>query len=63
MQKVRLLAVAATVGMLSAIAGPAMPAHACEEPGATCVKEREICRDEVPKAVRVWAGCFDGTQN
>ena len=54
-----LLASAVTVG--AAVTGPVAPAQAasCEDGGAGCaIWQSPICKEQVPKAVRVAAGCF-----
>ena len=51
----------ASVLAAAALVGPAAPGHAagCEDGGAGCtVWQSPICKEQVPKAVRVAAGCF-----
>ena len=61
MKKLRMLLVASVLTAAAAIAGPAVPAQAasCEDGGAGCtIWQSPICKEQLPKAVRVAAGCF-----
>lgn len=62
MEKVRMLVAASALAATSMLVAPAAPAGAgsCFEGGPRCtVWQSPICREEVPKAIRVAAGCFD----
>ena len=61
MNKVRMLVAASVVAATSMLVGPVAPAQAagCEDGGAGCtIWQSPICREQVPKAIRVAAGCF-----
>lgn len=61
MKKIRMLLVASVLAAAAAFVGPATPVHAagCEDGGAGCtIWQSPICKEQVPKAVRVAAGCF-----
>ena len=63
MKRLRVLVIALVMAAMSVFVGATAPALAttCSEPGnADCaIWEGVICRDGVPKAIRVAAGCFD----
>lgn len=62
MDRIRMLAAVSVLAATSVLVGPAAPAGAdgCSEGDPRCtVWQSPICREEVPKAIRAAAGCFN----
>ena len=61
MRRIRVLMIALVMAATAVFVGAASPAVAgpCE-PGVHCtIWQSPICREEVPKVIRVAAGCFN----
>lgn len=61
MKKVRMIAAASVVAATALLVAPASSAGAdgCEGDPRCGIWQSPVCREEVPKAIRVAAGCFN----
>ncbi|HJR46061.1 MAG TPA: hypothetical protein VJ927_10700 [Actinomycetota bacterium] len=60
MIRLKVLFAAGVLGATSLLVGPIAPANAagCEDGGSCPIWQHPICKEQVPKAIRVAAGCF-----